>query len=153
MLYSGGNHYLTVTELPELMADPDFLTLTRPLSQFIADWNTWPETREQMLNGKPDCEMFYLARIAAVIHALCLRDEITVPDWVFDARLPEPEIIVDKIRPDSNYGKIVISRSSYVSDYHNVYYNPELLDKASPKQRFTPFLEDGRYWLDAEYGA
>lgn len=51
-------HCLRVTDLPELMADPAFLTLTRPLSQFIADWNVWPEEREKMLDGKPDCELF-----------------------------------------------------------------------------------------------
>lgn len=104
-----------------------------------------------MLDGKPDCELFYLARIAAVIHALCLRDEVSVPDWVFDAKLPEPEIIVNRIKPDSNYGKIVMSRAPAVSKYHNLYYHPEMLDKATGKQRFDPFLEDGRHWLDAEY--
>lgn len=28
-----------------------------------------------MLNDKPECEMRYLARIAAIIHSLCLRPE------------------------------------------------------------------------------
>ena len=150
MLRPGKTYYLLATELPELMTDPDFLTLTRPLSQFIADWNTRPEAREKMLDGKPDCEMFYLARIAAIIHALCLRDEVPIPDWVFDAKLPEPEIIVDGVDAQSNYGKLVISQSPTVSEYHNVYFQAEMLDKATDRQSFHPISESGEPWTAVE---
>lgn len=120
---------LISTDLPELMADSGFLTLTRPLSQFIADWNTWHFMREEMIAAKPECEMFYLARIAAIIHALCDRDKVPVPDWVWEEKLPEPEIIVPRISSDSDWGALIISEAPQVCEYHNLYFQPDMLRK------------------------
>lgn len=132
------------------MAEPSKRSFLIPLLQFIADWNTWPDVRKKMLDGEPECEMHYLVRIAAIIHALCLRDEVPIPDWVLDARLAEPEIIENKIRVSSNYGKLVIAESHDVCEHHNVFFEAEMLDKGSAKQRFHPILENGEPWLATE---
>ena len=105
------------------------MTLTRPLSQFIADWNTWHFMRGEMIAAKPECEMFYLARIAAIIHALCDRDRVPVPDWVWEGKLTEPEIIVPRISSDSDWGALIISEAPQVCEYHNLYFQPDMLRK------------------------
>lgn len=143
-------HYMTVSALPGLMDGTkgrDFLT---PLLQFIADWNTWPDVRNKMLDSEPEGEMRCIVRIAAVVHGLCLRDGVDVPGWVSELRFTTPELLESTISPESNYGQMVIEQAHPVCEYHNLYFQPDLLEKGSPKQKFTPVLEDGAVWVPIE---
>lgn len=85
--------------------------------------------REEMISAKPDCEMFYLTRIAVIGHTLCDRDGVPVPDWVWEGRLPEPEIIVLRISSDSAWGELITSEAPQVCEYHNLYFQPNMLSK------------------------
>ena len=76
--------------LPEFVAAGDMiaemlkvnsLMITRPLIQFVDDWNSKPHCREEMLAGSPpkDADPFLLAATASVVHALCDRDGMPLP--------------------------------------------------------------------------
>ena len=65
------------------MVKVNSLMITRPLIQFIDDWNSKPLCREEMLAGEPpqDADPFLLAATASVVHALCDRDGLPLPSW------------------------------------------------------------------------
>jgi len=48
----------------------------------------------------------------------------------------------------SNYGKLIVAKALEICQYHNVYFEAEMLDKATNRRNFNPFLEDGRHWLE-----
>jgi len=62
-----------------------------------------------------------------------------------------PEMMVAKIPFESNYSKLIIPECSEVCQYHNVYSEVEMLDKATDRQRFYPVLENGEPWIAAKY--
>lgn len=83
-----------------------------PYSMLAKEWECWPADREKMVADPPACENpDDLCRIAAVVHALCARDGVPVPDWVFRHRseqplnlfpmLPTSGPIWDRIRADA----------------------------------------------------
>lgn len=55
-----------------------------PLTFFAREWAAWPGERVGMIceapHGRDEND---LCRIAAVVHALCDRDSVAVPDWVW----------------------------------------------------------------------
>ena len=58
-----------------------------PLTFFAREWAAWPDERVAMIREAPQgCNEDDLCRIAAVVHALCDRDGIAVPDWVWRHR-------------------------------------------------------------------
>ena len=77
----------TVDKIPHLVNDWKAHRMRyewQALGQFVKDWNSLPHYRNCMLSkpirgavGNPK-----LAYIAATVHALCLRDEWPVPNWV-----------------------------------------------------------------------
>lgn len=66
------------------------------LRGFVACWAQNPDSREAMIADPPKPGWRWvrgrrrdLARIAAVVHALCARDEVPIPQWVWEHRSPE----------------------------------------------------------------
>lgn len=58
-----------------------------PLTFFAREWAAWPDERVDMIREAPQGgDEDDLCRIAAVVHALCDRDGIAVPDWVWRHR-------------------------------------------------------------------
>ena len=74
---------LTAAHLPAWMA------LSRGarigvLSTFVKHWAVYPDRRLAMREASPHGEnRLDLVRIAATVHALCVRDSVEVPDWVW----------------------------------------------------------------------
>lgn len=83
---------LTVTGLQREFNDPgwELRGQYRATLQFIMNWNNWPsyEDRCAMLDGPPQDDMpqDQKARIAAIVHTLCDRDNHPIPDWVHGVR-------------------------------------------------------------------
>ncbi len=58
-----------------------------PLTFFVREWDAWPDSRSAMIADAPaGDDTDDLCRIAAVVHALCDRDGVAVPTWVYSHR-------------------------------------------------------------------
>ncbi len=84
--------------LPRYMSPRRRLTRDSALRSFAKHWALVPEHREAMIADPPrhgyitdrwhPWHRWNLVRVAAVVHALCDRDGIDVPDWVHKHRAP-----------------------------------------------------------------
>lgn len=117
---------MVVGELPAAMA----VTGGRgagywPVVQLIKDWNDQPESRELMLaGGLPEgTGAVTAAKIAAVVHALCLRDGHPLPEWVLSARSPVDVALVPEVDLASPYGQRLRQNAPGVCRLHGVYFS------------------------------
>ena len=68
-----------------------------------------------------------LASLAAVIHALCLRDALLPPEWVHEAR-SDSERTIWGIDANSPLGAPVKLTAPPVCEIHNVFFEADFLD-------------------------
>ena len=116
-------------ELPEAIAEVRIGMKTKPLVQFIMDWNHFPQDREEMLTGElpPDCPTEHAAAIASVVHALCDRDGYKLPKSL--KGLQADKEITLSLRPVATpFTRKVRSLSPEVCHEHKVFYEADLLD-------------------------
>ena len=99
---------------------------TRPLFQFIADWNWMPHRRSEMIADPPPAkgDPFLLASLASVVHALCDRDGIPVPGWVKGVRVDE-ERTLSGLPADSKFGRVVRRKAPSACSEHGVYFEAD----------------------------
>ncbi len=134
---------LTVTSLAEEFADPGWEARGkyRALLQFIMNWNNWPgkEDCDAMLDGPPPNGMHEdeRARIAAVVHCLCERDNHPVPQWVHGVRarrrggvfLVNEIFLRNRIGWPSPFGKMLKKRTPATAHQYQVWFEAETLNK------------------------
>ena len=125
-------HWLT--QLPQQY---DFCraALEPPLNELAADtghlaWRIPQEIRH--IQARPPTPR-HQPEIGLLDHALCARDDIAVPDWVFGHRAGA-DMVLFAANADSEYGRWVRDQAPEASHFHRVYFQPELLDKGSPRQ-------------------
>ncbi len=120
---------MTVQRLAAELVDPSWRDADRPLVQFVMDWRRYPEQRDAVLATVPPPATSELvqAKMAAVVHALCDRDHVTVPDWVHRCRT-EPEIALFGAYLHTPYGQRIRGRSPRVCAVHGVWFSADLLD-------------------------
>ena len=96
-----------------------------PLMQLIKDWNNCPESRELMLAGglPANTDAVSVAKIAAVVHALCQRDGHLLPSWVLSARSPVKVALVPVVDLESPFGQRLRSNAPGVCHFHRVYFS------------------------------
>lgn len=121
---------ITVLDLPGEMSHPKCQPERfRPVVQFIKDWNGAPAQRLEMLCGGQAPEGRSpndLALVAAVVHGLCARDGVAVPDWVGGHRLAEP--VTMSGRPlNTDWSRWVASQAPGVCTEHGVYFEADTL--------------------------
>lgn len=116
------------TDLPAEMADPSYLTPTRPLAQFCSGWNNYPQARAEMIAQKPVCDSETLASIAVVVHALCNRDGVATPDWALTSKAAKPKLL-NGHSVDDKFGDCVKAEAPDVCFQHEVYFEAEMLNK------------------------
>ncbi len=124
---------MTTAALPADMADNDHRGRVVGLSQLAKDWATFPDERERMIATPPHRARWWhrftrrrndLARIAAVVHALCDRDNEPIPDWVWEHRATKPVRFNHSDFVDSPYARIVRAEAPSASAYHDVWFTP-----------------------------
>ena len=122
--------FYRVSEMPVRMAEPSARGSYRSLIQFVMCWNDWPDHRSEMLDGPPpdDGDRFHLATIASVVHALCARDGLSVPEWVHYYRA-DVEATIAGVPATSDFGRIVAAEAPPTCAQHGVYFDYELLEK------------------------
>ena len=122
----------SAAEVPPLM-DPEYDGRGGwvALARFAQLWNRNPEHRERM-KSVPLSDTVNLrmgALIAALVHALCVRDGHPVPGWVLGWRHPTPVwASVFGIDPGSPLGRSVRSQCPAVCDYHQAYFEVSFRD-------------------------
>ena len=134
---------LTVTSLAEEFADPGWEARGkyRALLQFIMNWNNWTsrEDRDAMLDGPPPDEMpeDEKARIAAVVHCLCERDNHPIPEWVHSVRarrrggvfLVNDWHLRNWVGRTTAFGRLVRRRTPATARQYRVWFEAETLSK------------------------
>ena len=127
---------LRAADLPELMAAECRRGSYRvPLAQFISDWNRSGD-RSAMISEAPSYEgddPELMPTVAAVVHALCERDAMEVPEWVLGYRA-DRDVVLFAGDPDSDYGRWVRDQSPPAAKFHRIHFQPHLLEKDSPRQ-------------------
>lgn len=121
---------LTAAAMPELMSsEPSGSMQARCLVQFVMDWNDRPEDRHAMIADTPSKENIpvHLASVASVVHALCRRDAVSIPEWCWEFRT-SPEVTLSGIPVNWKFGEWVKSQSPQECHFHGVYFEKELLN-------------------------
>ena len=126
--------FLTIRETVAEMEKGECQMRTRPLLQFIADWNWLSNRRGEMLAEPPDdtAELFLRAAAASVVHALCDRDGIELPTWADGLHNgKEVTLLGDPIT--TSFRERVKSKAPEVCQEHGVYFEAE--ETLLPQQR------------------
>jgi len=124
-------------DLPQAMAERH-LREHVPLTFFVREWDAWPTERIAMIADAPaGDDASDLCRIAAVVHALCDRDGIPVPWWVFGHR---SEVDIAWGRHCVMEGFIweqTVADAPAVCSYHRVWFDREFVGIAPKHRRRT----------------
>jgi len=101
------------------------------LALFAQHWNRYPEHRDWM-RAAPLPKTTDLPRgalVAALVHSLCIRDGLPIPEWVLDWRHPTPITLSSDPMDNSPYSRSVRSQCPAVCDYHQAYFEISFRDK------------------------
>jgi len=107
------------------------------LVQLAKDWARFPALREAMIVDPVQRWRWYhrftprrrdLARIAAVVHALCDRDLHPLPDWVWQHRSHRPIHIDGRPLDSSGYDRHIRGVAPEACAYHNIWFDPASIE-------------------------
>ena len=129
---------LRARDLPGLIADDDGRGRVVAIRQFVKDWAVSDDDRRaQMAHVAPQrqrwwhrfgARRFDLAKIAAVVHALCDRDGLDVPAWVELHRSPRPVSLTGTRLRRTQWTAWARSVAPSACSHHNVWFLPVDLD-------------------------
>ena len=126
--------------LPGRMARCDGRGGIVELRELVKRWACCPEQRQAMVAGAPRrhrCldrftrRRWDLARVAAVVHALCDRDGVAVPGWVWKHRAPRPVAITPLMDLRSGWAQRVLADAPAACAYHNVWFDSSMIESTS----------------------
>lgn len=125
----------TVADIPNLMRENSpFKGIRRRsgLAVFIQYWNnTTDEGRQRMVSAEmsdtslPSEEA---AAAAAVVHGLCVKDDIEPPQWVIGKKADRPMCLFTGAEKPESASRLIVG-SAGVCTEHNVFYPEEFLEK------------------------
>ena len=119
---------MRAADIPEVLAAGDQRTLLA-FSAFAKEWEWWPRERWAMIADRPESDSHDdLCRISAVVHALCVRDGIAVPEWVFDYRSEQPLALSASLVLNGEVWHRSVSESPEICGYHNVWFSYRTLE-------------------------
>ena len=128
---------ISAAAMPALMAEDDQRDRLVALRVLVKDWAQNPHAREQMIAEPPRRHRWHhrftarrhdLARIAAIVHALCDRDDVEVPAWVHKHRSPKPISITDSISMSGAYGQLLRAEAPQACHRHNVFFDRSTIE-------------------------
>ena len=99
-----------------------------PLVALIREWEWWPLKRAEMIGDEPvDASPDDLCRSAAVVHALCDRDGVPVPGWVWPHHWFEPIAWARELDTCGPLWDRMVARAPAACAYHNVWFGEDLI--------------------------
>lgn len=99
-----------------------------PLAALVREWEWWPSERAEIIADEPQgAADDDTCRIAAVVHALCDRDGVPVPDWVWRHRWPEPIAWARQLPTAGASWERTVKQSPKACAYHNVWFAETLI--------------------------
>lgn len=94
-----------------------------PYTMLIKDWEWWPADREAMIAAEPEsASADESCRIAALVHALCDRDGITVPEWVLAHRSGRPIPLMPAVPVGGPLWDRILTDAPPACEFHNVWF-------------------------------
>ena len=123
---------VVAADLPACMARNDGRGRIVELVQLCKNWAHWPDRREAMIAVPPKRLRWWhrwtprrydLARIAAVVHALCDRDGVDIPDWVWEHRADQPLTFQGREASPSQWQTYLQGIAPPACAYHNVWFD------------------------------
>ena len=129
---------LSADQIPRWMADDDHRGRVVELRELCKQWaHTNHAHRAAMIKTPPRRYHWWhrftarrhdLCRIAAVVHALCDRDDVDVPDWVWTHRSRRSIGLISSLDPHSDYGRAVLVDAPAACAYHRVWFDPSSIE-------------------------
>ena len=102
-----------------------------PLTCLVKDWEDFPGEREAMIAEAPAGENpDDLCRIAAVVHALCDRDGVAIPRWVWENRSEDPIAWGRSVPMAGFIWDQTIANAPPACEYHNVWFDYQFISSA-----------------------
>lgn len=125
----------TVADIPELMRENSLFEGVKRrtgLAVFIQYWNnTTDEGRQRMASAEmeeTDLPAEELAAAAAVVHGLCAKDDIEIPQWVLGEKADRPMCLFTGTEKPENVAQLMVVSAGVCAE-HNVFYEEEFLEK------------------------
>ena len=129
---------ISADQIPRWMAKDDNRGRVVELRELCKQWALTDHVhRAAMVNTAPRRYRWWhrftarrhdLARVAAVVHALCDRDDVDVPDWVWRHRCRRPVGVPVSLDPESRYGRAVLVDAPDACAYHRVWFDHSMIE-------------------------
>lgn len=124
-VWPGQPHLLEAVHLPGWMGS-GWRGRSGPLRQFVRSWSSRPADREAMCAAAPfGPNRLDLVRIAATVHALCDRDGVEVPEWVWGCRWSEDVCMSERLAIDGGLGSRLRAHGMSACAYHRVWFQSD----------------------------
>ena len=118
---------LRAADVPVLYADSG-VRCSVPLGALIREWEWWPSERAEIVALEPaGAAVDDLCRIAAVVHALCDRDGVPVPVWVWQYRWPEPIAWTSELPTTGPRWDRMVAHAPAACAWHNVWFGEDFI--------------------------
>ena len=128
---------ITAADVPMWMARDDKRGRVVELRLLVKNWASFPDRRFSMIQEAPRRHRWFhrftsrrrdLPRVAAVVHALCERDGMDPPAWVWEHRSPKHIAVTDDVSLGTAYGKLLRADAPDVCSYHRVWFSQAMLE-------------------------
>lgn len=118
---------LRAADVPTLYADPGVRAAV-PLGALVREWEWWPTERTAIIAQEPvGAAADDLCRIAAVVHALCDRDTVCVPSWVWQHCWHEPIAWTRELSTTGPLWERMVAHAPPACAWHNVWFGEDLI--------------------------
>lgn len=113
--------------MPALYADAG-VRPSVPLGALVREWEWWPQDRTAIVAEEPvGAAGTDLCRIAAVVHALCDRDGVPVPAWVWRHCWREPIAWTRELPARGPLWERMVAHAPAACAWHNVWFGEDLI--------------------------
>lgn len=128
---------LRASDLPTHLAAGDRRGGVVALRELVKRWACFPQQRPMMIAQAPRRHRWYdrftsrrhdLVCISAVVHALCDRDGVAVPGWVYKQRSRRPIGVVASFDPASEWGRVALADAPSACAYHDVWFDQAMIE-------------------------
>ncbi len=107
-----------------------------PLTLLVKEWDYFPDDRAFMIEDEPvGPDADDLCRIAAVVHALCERDGVQIPDWVWEHRSVVPLAWDRSCVMEGFIWERTVEHAPPACEFHNVWFDYQFI--STERRRVT----------------